>query len=190
MCWIKTNERGKKSKHSSHVRKSSAPFVHLPPQKKYSKQKWNTKNPDDETNKLTNFFCFSLKKKQKQTKKTKTKYTVCICTIIQKSYNGFLCRWFLYQIERIKRDDGEKKMKDQRKILVELGYTQIEREFFDWLGRTSNKAEQMRATTRGADRTYQRKWEKEFDWKSGFPFFPSTQRFSSSSSSLFKTFNG
>jgi hypothetical protein len=70
---------------------------------------------------------------------------------------------------------------------------QIERELFDWLGRMrgqSNKAEQMRATTRGADRL--EKMRKRIRLKIRIPiFFPSTQRCSTCSSSPFsRRFNG
>ncbi len=161
--------------HVRKIREWSAPFVHLllspfyifP--KKEKKPKWNTKNLDDETNKLTtNFFFVSFKNK----KKTKqTKYTVCICMIIQKSYNGFLCRWFLYQIERIKRRWNEMRGRAQQYRTLTTKQ-QIERELFDWLGRMRGQATKLsRWGRRQEAQTDQRKWEKEFDWKSGFPFF-------------------
>lgn len=134
------------------------------------------------------FFCFFKKQKTKQ-----TKYTVCICMIIQKSYNGFLCRWFLYQIERIKRRWNEMRERNKSQQYRTLTTKQqIERVV--WLIGQDERPKQQSWADEGDDK--RRRQTRENEKKNSIEnqdshFFPSTQRCSTCSSSPFsRRFNG
>lgn len=130
---------------------------------KHEKSRWWNQQTDNQ------FFFVSLKNKKPNKQNTPS----ASVWLFKKAITVF-CVVDSYIKSSVSRDGGMKWERGTRAQQYRTLTTkqQIERELFDWLGRMrgqSNKAEQMRATTRGADRP--EKMRKRIRLKIRIPIF-------------------